>query len=375
MIRVRVGRRAPKAEQIIAAVGAHRAAQLRQRAEQFATGHTVSAARYDAQQELHALNTELSLPTEHDVRQIVDMRDPVEEYLLVWLDLADADEGGGWRARDPFGLDPSLMLQHLVSARMRVVEPLAEAVGGLTEVSDEKRNESLRKAGDQVRRAAETRLVRGLGSEIRLHPDMLELLLGLEEAAARGTRAAVEGVAQEAFRAYEHLCRRLVLEYPPPRPVWARNTTPHQNVCEHLRDYASELGLLTLPEALLGERNLSGFARNLARLPDEKTIRKICEAGFARSLVPYALVAAADPRSPHRSHHPLRGLAGRRPGVFNELFGLGKRFGLSDLRNRGAHAQRDPSVADDIEWCRGLALDAARTALEMSPQSPERITS
>jgi hypothetical protein len=365
----------PKAEQIIAAVGSHRAAELRQRADQFASGNTVSAARYDAQQELNALNTELSLPTEHDVRQIVDVRDPVEEYLLVWIDLADADEGSGWRARDPFGLDPSLMLQHLVAARMRVVEPLAAAVGGLTEVTDEKRNDTYRKSGNQVRRAAETALVRGLGSDIRLHPDMLDLLLGLEEAAVRGTRAAVEAVAREAFRAYEHLCRRLVLEYPPPRPGWVRDRTPDQIVRDHLREYAAELGFLALPGALLEGYNLRGFAGKLARLPNEETIQNLVENGFARSLIPYALVAAADPHSPHRSHHPLRGLATRRPGVFNELFGLGHRFGLSDVRNRGTHAERDPSAGDDIEWCRGLALDAARTALEMSPQSPERIIS
>jgi hypothetical protein len=366
----------PTAEQIIAAVGAQRAAQVRQRAEQFAAGRTASPAGYDAQQELNALNTELGLPADHDVRRVVDVRDPVREYLLVWLDVAPADDssGTGWRARDPFGLDPSPMLQQLVAARMRTIEPLATMVSGLAEVADERLTKTYRKVSGQVRQAAETTLVQRLGTGIRLHPGMLDLLVGLEDSAARGNRAAVEAVAQDAFRAYEHLFRRLVREYPPPRPAWLRNrNVPDETVADHLRWYADELGLLSLPGTVV-RSNFHQFRTNLTKLLNEKTIQELGERGFARDLIPYALVAAVDPNSPHRTRHPLGGLAARRPAVFTELLGMSERFGLSNVRNRGAHADRDPTVAEDIEWCRGLALDAGRTVLDMSPQSPERIT-
>lgn len=350
----------PSAHQVITAIGEHRALELRRRAEQFAA-EGQPLAGYDAEQELRAVNSTLLLP-EAAVRRVADIRMVGAEYLLVWLQMDhDPQFGGVWRARDPFGLDPSLMLQRSLTARLEVDEDLRTVLAGIAEASVDRLHEQYRTIADTVRERAESRLVGLLGAGIRSHPDFLDLLIGFEDAVARGaSRAELEAVVRETFRLYEHLFRRMVREYPPPETWHGIRLSNNNTRRALLRDYATRTGFDLLPAwfpGVSGEESKYRAARAKAVGEDHT---------YLKDLVGLLLVAAADSNSAHRDDHPLRTLASRCPTALNDL------VTLNGLRNRGSHSDRDASVEDDVEWCRGLAIAAAQAVLTMSPQNLER---
>ncbi|WP_147339317.1 hypothetical protein [Actinomadura spongiicola] len=366
--------RPPSAQEIINAVGAQRKAELARKAEQFTDlrdGRTPSASAVE--KDLQAVSTELVLPHGVEVRRVLDTGRPAAEYLLLWLENG-SEPGDGPQVRDPFGLDPNPMLRRLLADWNREDPGLADAVAQATDRSFARITEDYRTVREAVGRAAETRLVQRLGNELRRRPGTLKLLLGLEEAAARGGESGVETVAREAFRLYEHLLRRLVAEYPPPeRPSWdaGNQTSAWETVKAALKRAAKTLGLDEphrggyLGAMTLSRTAILGYPAAYRQTRDIRAVINL-DKGFVRDLLPYALIAAADPNSPHRRDHPLRALAGTRPGLLIELDELGR------LRNRGSHNTRDATVEDDVEWCRLLALDAARVLVSMPPPPPER---
>ncbi|GAA1717129.1 hypothetical protein [Nonomuraea bangladeshensis] len=346
--------RPPVPQEIIAAVAAHRRAELAHNAvwlTERPDGRNPAA--HAAEADLHAMSTELTLPHETAVQRVVDIGRPMAEYLLMWVDEGD-DPARGPRLLDPFGLDPNPMARRLLAGRLTSDPDLAKVMKGVADSSAARLAEEYRAKGSQVRQAAETRLVQLLGSELRRRPEVLKLLVGLEEAAARGGESGVESVAREAFRIHEYLFRQLLIEYPAPdEPSWMAGTRPSLEVVQaNLRMAAEDLGIERVPGHYLQERKVRPLIRG--RRPD-------LDLAFLPSLVPYVLVAAADSRSPHRAGHPMRALVRRRPGVLDDL------SVLSGLRNRGSHSLRDATVEDDIDWCRQLALDAARLLISMPP--------
>lgn len=366
--------RPPSAQEIINAVGAQRKAELARKAERFTDlrdGRTPSASAVE--RDLQALSTELMLPHDVEVRQVLDIGRPAAEYLLVWLENG-GEPGDGPQVRDPFGLDPNPMLRRLLADWNREEPGLADAISQATDDSFARITEDYRAVRKAVGLAAEIRLVQRLGSELRRRPGTLKLLLGLEEAAARGGESGVESVAREAYRLYEHLLRRLVAEYPPPeRPSWdaGNQTVAWETAKAALKRAAKMLGL-DEPHGggYLGAMSLSrtamlGYPEAYRRTRDIGEVINLGKATI-RELLPYALIAAADPNSPHHRDHPLRALVGARSGLLIELDELGR------LRNRGSHNTRDATVEDDVEWCRLLALDAARVLVSMPPSPPER---
>ncbi|MEU8476365.1 hypothetical protein [Streptomyces hygroscopicus] len=367
----------PRADQIIYAVAAHHTALAQHRVDQFAQVDRPTPAAFEAEQELSALHTEFAMPPEEQVNRVWDVRPPTAEYLLTWLepDAETAEGTSGWRAPDPFGLDPGLMHQQLVLSHMQSDPRLAKAVASLTSAVDDRLNHRYRKVAHEVRDRSEGRLVEQLGDRIRGYPSMLDLLFGLEDAAARmASGADVEAVARETIRAYEHLFRRLVDEYRPMPPGWQAQTGKASDIIvrEQLSECAARIGFSRLPPLITGDFVIKPFARDLAATRSDppkfaKRMSTLISKGSIKELVPWALIAAADSGNPENARHPLRGLAGRRPHLFTEL---GR---VNDLRNRGSHGDRDASTADDAEWCRELAVDAAKTVLELTPE-PERTT-
>ncbi|WP_316739087.1 hypothetical protein [Streptomyces sp. MK7] len=367
---------APSADQIIHAVAAHRGALAERRVTQFNQAAEPTLAAYEAEQELQALHTEFAMPPEEQVNRVWDIRPPTSEYLLTWLELnAETTEGSsrspGWRARDPFGLDPGLMLQQLVLSHMHSDQRLSKAVSHLTLALDDDLNHRYRKIARAVRERSEEQLVQQLGDRIRSYPSMLDLLFGLEDAAARmASNADIETVARETVRVYEHLFRRLVDEYRPVAPNWQmqQGAGVARILREHLAECAARLGFSRVPLLISG--NLREFGEGLATAQSNpakftKQISALVKKGSVKELAPWALVAAASPDNPEYLQHPLRGLAERRPNLLTEL------EQVNSLRNRGSHGDRDASTSDDAQWCRELALDAARTVLDLSPE-PER---
>lgn len=363
--------RTPSAAEIIDSVEAQRVAEIARRAEKLADGGwTRNPAAYDAEQDLQALTSELTLPHGTAVQRVLDIGEPQPEYLLVWLRTGGERQDGraGWHAHDPFGLDPNPMFQRLVNERIRSEPELARVVTGLADVSDEQLRQRYRATAGDVRRSAEPKLVQLLGSELRERHDALDLLLGMEDAAARGGSSGLETVARDAYRLYEHMFRRMAEEYPPPpEPSWqvGPSLPALGTVRSALMTAAERLGLKPLPVVFIKDRQINDVRRYPQRIRNGEESVPIQRA-FVNQLVPYALVAGADSRSRHQRGHPLRALAARRPRLLRDL------VELSELRNRGSHAQRDPTVEDDIEWCRQLAIDAARIIILMPPQDPER---
>jgi hypothetical protein len=361
----------PAAQEIVAAVAAQRQAEIAGRAEAFtAEKGGRNAAAHTAEQDLQALSSELRLPHEAAVHRVLDVGPPAPEYVLVWLRAGDRHNGHGTglRACDPFGLDPNPVLQKLLTERIRDDPALATLVTGATEELLSQSRQAYQSGDRAVGREAEISLVRLLGSELRRHGEVLDLLVELEKAAARGGAAGMESVAREAYRIYEYMFRRLAADYPAPaRPSWdvGRTEIPPEVVSSALESAAQAIGLAGLPGTYRKEQVVRQFSQ-YPRLIRKGREPVNLETGFVSQLLLYVLVAAADPLSPHRSRHPLRDLARRRPKLLAELWEMGV------LRNRGSHAIRDATVEDDIEWCRQLALDAARLIISMPPPIPER---
>jgi hypothetical protein len=362
--------RPPSAQEIIDAVNAHRKAELAHRQEQFTDlrdGRSPTA--YIAERDLEALTTELAPPHESRFYRVSGTSRPMAEYLLIWLAEGD-DPGSGPQVHDPFGLEPNPMARRLLTDWIRADAELGNRLRQAADDSFARATEDYRAAREAVGRAADNRLVRELGSGLRQRPKILDLLREVDDATARGGAAALESVAREAYRVYEHLFRRLVSEYPPPeRPSWdAGSRTPaFEKVKAALRDAAKSLGLDTPQDGYLSVMKLSrAITQYPARYRQVHEFGKVVniEKGFIRDLWPYVLIAAADPSSPHRRDHPMRALAADRPDLLHEL------DVLRELRNRGSHETRD--ATDDIDWCRQLALDAARVLISMPPPPSER---
>jgi hypothetical protein len=357
----------PRSQQVIAAVNAHRSAQARQRAAWLEARGGNPSAQYEAEQELAAMATELRLrsaPEAAELHKVIDISQPTQEYLLAWIEMdAEHDDGAqGWLARDPFGLDPSLMAQQLVTRRLRGGDSrIATALTDLVAVPDEHLFTQYRKDERNVGRRVETRIVERLGPEIRTRPALLELFTEMETEAARGSRpAAAEGVAREAFRIYEYVITRMALEYPAPMPPsWFRRTSRIQpeELQEHLERYAGELGLRELPEYFRKRPQLLELASYPTKSPGQ--IRRTLAQGFPQQTTQHALVSAADANSLHQGDHPLRALAARRPSLLADV------NRLRGYRNRGSHSQRDTDPAQAINWCRDLALDIGQASLAL----------
>lgn len=359
--------RKPSPQQIIDAVGAHRHSELTRRAERLTDRHVGrSPTARDVERDLEALSTELTLPHETAVHRVLDLGRPMSEYLLVWLyQGGEADHGP--RIRDPFGLDPNPMLQRLLAERRQADPSLTDLVAAAHDIAIIRAAESYKVAGDAVKRTAESKLIHILGGELRRRPETLQMLLGVEEAAARGGEAGLEQVARDAHRLYEYLFRRLVAEYPPPdRPSWAAGTrAPSRTTVEAaLAKAAEEIDLDKPPTGYLQQH--SGKVRDYPELLQQRNQRPAERVHYVLALFPYILIAATDTNSQHRSGHPMRELARRRPTVLADLRELG------GLRNRGSHSTRDATVEEDIGWCSELALDAARLLISMPPHPLER---
>jgi hypothetical protein len=354
--------RRPAPQEIIDAVAAHRRAEIVRRAERFTDrSDGRSPAARVAEGDLEALSTEL-VP-ESSVHRVLDVSRPMADYLLLWLQ-DGGEAAGSLRVRDPFGLEPNPALHKMLADRIRLDPKLAETVAGAADASATHKAERYQTARHVVERDAEARLVRELGGELRRHPQVLVLLVGLEEAAARGGAAGLESVAREVLRLYEYLFRRVVAEYPPPeRPSWeaGRRPAPWQTIQGALEKAAASMGL-ALPRQLCGS-----YGRKVAAYYQKSSADRAAylEHAFIHQLLPLAVVVAGEQGSASRLGHPLRELAQRNPDLISDLSRLGK------LRNRGSHGERDATVADDIAWCRQLARDAARVLLPMPPQPAE----
>ena len=355
----------PTPQQIIAAVADQRAASIGQRAQWYADNPGHPSAQYEAEQDLEAVATELRLPEQPQtqaIRKVIDVSPAAPEYLLGWIEMGshEGEDAQGWRARDPFGLEPSLMAQQLVARRIQAGDKhIAAAVRDLSEVPDDRLHQRLRTDQRNAERRAEARLVERLGPGIREHQKLRELMVGLENAAVLApSPAAVESVAREAFRVFEYVTRRMALEYPSPRrPSWFRKhgQIDEQALAQQLHDYTEALGLTVLPGYFLAPNVLRALGAYPKKSPG--AVVQNLTRGYFRDIVLHVLVAAADRNSPHLDDHLLRDLAARRPALLDDILEL-KRY-----RDRGSHAERDAGPQELIDWCRDLALDVARTGL------------
>ncbi|MEU6035972.1 hypothetical protein ABZ801_11230 [Actinomadura sp. NPDC047616] len=268
--------------------------------------------------------------------------DEPEPVLVVGF--AEAAPGGALRCHDPFGAGTNAMFQELMEASARADAELADRIRRVTTRETEQVAHRYREAKRDARAGIEAALVAEFGAGIRDDPGVLDLISEIDLDTMEGEGpGALERVAQNSYRLYEILFRKLVDAYPPPteRLTGARRTAEYNRAV--IEESAHRIGLRSVPA--LFHTDLVGAAARLNR-PDANL--------YVKDAAPLCLLAAHD-----NADHPLRRLAARRPDLLSALATLG------GLRNRAAHAGRDPSTRHDAPWCRELAALAVRELIPL----------
>jgi hypothetical protein len=356
---------APRPQSIIAAIAQHRLVAAKRRQERLSSD-TITPFGVRDEYELSAEERFEHLP---EIYRIVEVGEPRAEHLLCSLDVSGSVASGGGEPPDPFGLGISPMVRQLLRTRSRSNEEFAGWLSGIRAEEGRRLQERLRKASVNWADHVEKDLVHRLGEGLFTHPSTFDLLIGVHEKAGQtDSTSAAEDVRREAFRLFEHLLRRIVHALPPPRDwsgrpprrTWARpmddarERAAKDQAWDVVEELSTTLGFSQLPAA----NYKSSFTGTLRTgLTEVRETTKVWE------LMCWSIVSAADPRSPHRVDHPLVALAERRPALPAELVVLGR------LRNSGSHADRDTAAVGSTAWSVELAVDAARTALLLPPET------
>lgn len=351
----------PRPEAVINAIAHHRVTATKQRGEK-AQGELPDLFGVHAEEELSEVERFEHLP---EVHRVVDIGEPRLEYLLCSLDVSGSLAGSD-DPPDPFGLGRSPMLRQLLRVRSSSDERFASWLADVRSEEAMRLQERLRAASLDWADHVEADLVHRLGEGLFTHPLTFDLLKNVHEQAGRKDSAsAVEAVRREAFRLYEHLLRRFAAVLPPlaewsgrPAGVLRRDDRGRfekvvtNQAWEVLVELATDLGFNHLPVQYKGS-----VTALLSGPPKVEESTKVWE------LLCWAIVSAADPLSPHLSGHPLRDLAKQCPNLPTDLVALGK------LRNSGSHAARDLATIGSTEWSVNLAMEAARAALLLPPET------
>jgi hypothetical protein len=260
--------------------------------------------------------------------------DDAEPVLVVGF--AKGDAAGSLVAHDPFGVGNSAMLKGLVEQAMRNDEGLAKRIRQVTQRETEEVEGKFRKAEAAARARVQAMLVTEFGPDIRRNSDALGLMTDVDLAVILGGQdEALERVVHATHRLYEELFRRLAVAY----PVTVESVSNAASAAELnkslIKEAAHGVGFQAVPSLFF--QNLVEAARKL-RAREELLLK------FA---APLTFVAAY--KNPG---HPLYRMAAQRPDLLSALETLGK------LRNRVSHGGRDPSAAEDSQWCRDLAANA-----------------
>lgn len=356
---------APRPQSIIAAIAQHRVVAVKRRQERLSSD-TITPFGVRDEYELSAEERFENLP---EVYRVVEVGESRMEHLLCSLDVSGSVASGGGELPDPFGLGTSPMLRQLLRTHSSADQEFAEWLRSVRAEEGRRLQERLRNASVDWADHVEKDLVHRLGEGLFTHPSTFDLLIGVHEKTGRpDSTSAAEDVRREAFRLFEHLLRRIVLTLPPPsdwsgrppRRTWAkpvdraRERAAAEQSWDVLEELSTTLGFSQLPAA----NYKSAFTGTLRTGPVD-----ISHSTRVWELLCWSIVSAADPRSPHRIDHPLVTLAERRPTLPTELVTLGR------LRNSGSHADRDPAAVGSTAWSGELAIDAARTALLLPPET------
>lgn len=289
--------------------------------------------------------------------------DPEAVLVVAFLEVLPPGVGEDWRALDPFGAGESAMLQQLVQRWAERDAGLAARLGGRVDQLSAELDRRFEEETRSKKARVHAQLARELGPEIRRSFDALELMTDFEMAAALPEEpGSIEKAAQATFRLYEELFRRMAAAYPAPVPDGAApDGTADRGAGERRRrSGAGRSGTLgrEIVQELAVKAGFDGVAPRYRTMPGAIDLDK----AFIQQLVPICLVSAAT-----HEDHPLRRLAHDRPDLLHALPRLG------DLRNRAAHAGRDPTSQHELGWYRPLAVLATRELIRL-PRDTQRIS-
>ncbi|MGW5715097.1 hypothetical protein ACWEVP_02935 [Amycolatopsis sp. NPDC003865] len=348
----------PRPEAVVAALAQERAVKRerqRERADEEAFTGFVPDDASVSEEERWSL-----LP---DVHKIVGIGPPRADHLLCTVEPATVDV-----AADPFGLGSSPMLSRLLRFRTTVDSEVSRWYSELQAEESERLQADLRQASERWSAHVERGLYSELGEALHDHPKTVDLLLAVHTAAGQQHAATSrEDVARNTFRMCEFVLRRMLETLPPPvdwcgRPVgggWGSDAqltrTAVNQAWEVVEDLSKSLGFTAIPKS----RFKAQFRDNLTG-----SLVKILNDHMVWPLLPWCVIAAEDPRSPHRDQHPLRELARKRPSLLSDLADF-----LGDLRNKSSHSAVSAGAIGSVEWCAELATDLARASIKLPPET------
>jgi hypothetical protein len=252
------------------------------------------------------------------------------------LYLAEAGNiGDDWYVCEPFGFDPSAKFRTDLELRMRESQGLLATLQHLLARSVHSDMEQYRAWKDRLREDAELRVDLSLTISARklvAYPHLVELEMGLEEAAADASPYALRRVGGACRAALEALFRELASQYPLrglANALYIGNT-PNRNrqfIQECYRTAAESAGIV-------GE-----LPRSLLKVKPEQ-IKAVCDYDDAwrlrPSIVATVLLAARLPA------HPLRAAVQQVPDLLQRL------DAVAEMSGDAIHSHDFTSTLDDV---------------------------
>jgi hypothetical protein len=342
----------PSPARVVEAAATSRAAHERFRVAEFERRAGLRAMSAAPQEVAAPRSTEFANSPE--LLRVAYLNDPEPVYLLGFIELgndAATESAEAWTAYDPFGLGPSEFFQSLVYRFGRDDGSLDAEVQARTKAEIARAGARFQEADRELRELLELSLVQEFGPEIRDDADTFDLMLELETAVAGPVRdEAVERIAHTALRLYEVLFRRLLRTYP---------LSPTQ-FGSYLRVRQLRRALLEQAAQSLGFHQVTAFYTGIADDELRKT-QESSDKAFLKSMFVLSLLAATE-----YPDHPLRAMAQQQPDLPVVL------TTLNELRNRGAHADRDATNPHDTGWCRQAAACATAVLTRLPEPRHER---
>jgi hypothetical protein len=252
------------------------------------------------------------------------------------LYLAEAGNlGDDWYVCEPFGFDPSAKFRADLELRMRESLGLLGTLQRLLARSVHSNVEQYRAWKDRLREDAELKVDLSLtiaARKLMAYPHLVELEIGLEEAATEASPYVLRRIGGACRAALEALFRELASQYPLRGLANALYTgyTPNRDrqfVQECYRTAAKSTGILgEIPRSLLNVK------------PEQ--IKAVCDYDDAwrlrPSIVATVLLAARQPI------HPLRAAVQQIPDFLQRL------DAVAEMSGDAVHSQDFTSTLDDV---------------------------
>ncbi|MGW0486446.1 hypothetical protein [Nonomuraea sp. NPDC003214] len=253
---------------------------------------------------------------------------PSPVYLVCYLTEDDDGSGRNWTVHDPFAVGDGRVFADLLASRAEQEKHLSQLIDDLVGRGRRDRTTAARKIDRELAEDARADVARILGEEIRQHPDVFAHLADIELALVKDTPRERENAARNAIRVFECILPELNERYPAQLPA---SRVPG------VRERA-----FVLTAQRLGATSVPPELRKYCASPKNDLVGHITRA----------IWAAGDNRQ-----HPFAAFIQQRPTLLEEL----NRSRI--LRNKATHGSTGAPAADELEFIRTLAYEAAHYLL------------